>query len=261
MSTTCQVVRKSLSAALDGEAFELRQDEIELHLLGCDACRQWEESAHELTRQFRLRVADPQTAPPSVLSGMQSVFSPRRTLVVSLVRLALVAVAVAQVTVNLHLLTSGDIDGFRDLGALSMALGVGYLVAALIPRRAAGMRSIVGTASVLLISSATLDLMAHRTTLSDEAPHLITLAGWLLIVFLARSTPEVGTSPGTGLRSDIGHAQAWILGLGHRGEVDWSDSESEGRPEVALDRGSRAGAEVTPEPLEQPDTRRRAVGD
>ena len=114
----------------------------------------------------------------------------RRSWVTGLVRVALAVVGVTQVVIAGRLLMSGENDRFRDLGALGVALGVGFLVAAFRPYRAFGIRPIVATAALLLVGSALLDLAHHRTTVSDEAPHLIAVLGWMLVMFLAWRTPD-----------------------------------------------------------------------
>ncbi len=119
----------------------------------------------------------------------------QRSWVTALARVALALVGVAQVVITGRLLMSGDIDKFRDLGALGVALGVGFLVAAIRPDRAVGMLPIVATAAALLVGSALFDLARHRTTVSDEAPHLLALVGWLLITLLAWRTPDLGAPP------------------------------------------------------------------
>jgi RNA polymerase sigma-70 factor, ECF subfamily len=204
VDVSCDVIRESVSTSLDGEEAYLPVSEIELHLAGCDVCRHWQEAAHEVTRQFRLQGAEEWESAPDDLRAAVVAMTPRRhpSLVV-LARLALVGVALAATA---RLLLSGPFDSLRNLGTLEVALVAGYLVAAVRPRRAVGMQSIVGTAALVLVGSALLDLAHHRTTLSYEAPHLITLAGWLLIVFLARRTPDFGSAPSaprrrTGFRS------------------------------------------------------------
>jgi predicted anti-sigma-YlaC factor YlaD len=196
MQDSCGEIRESISASLDGEAARLAPAEIELHLAGCDACRQWREAAHEVTRQYRLQAAHaPEPAPAALRSAAVAGMPHRRSWVLVLARVALAAVGVAQIIITGKLLLAGDIDSFRDLGALGVALGVGYLVAAVRPYRAIGMRAIVATAALLLVSSAGLDLVRHRTTISDESPHLFAVAGWLLIMFLAWRTPDLGAPP------------------------------------------------------------------
>ena len=90
---------------------------------------------------------------------------PRRRLwALAMARVALAVVGVAQVVITGRLLMSGDIDSFRDLGAMGVALGVGFLVGAFQPYRAIGLRPIVVTAALLLVGSALVDLTHHRTT-------------------------------------------------------------------------------------------------
>ncbi len=187
---------KSISASLDGEEAALPPTAVDRHLAGCDACRQWREAAHEVTRQYRLQAAQaPEPAPAALRSAVLANMPQRRSWVLVVARVALAIVGVAQIIITGKLLLAGDIDSFRDLGALGVALGVGYLVAAVRPYRAIGMRPIVATAALLLVCSALLDLIRHRTTISDEAPHLIAVAGWLLIMFLAWRTPDLGAPP------------------------------------------------------------------
>lgn len=240
MNATCDVVRASISAALDGETPALSSAGVESHLAECASCARWRADAHEVTRQFRLQRAEaPQAPPEALLASLRQAHRVRRRPSVATARWALVAVAIAQVLVNLHLMISGDIDGFRDLGAMDMALGVGYLVAAARPQRAAGMRSIVGVAALLLIGSAVIDLIAHRTTAWDEAPHLITLAGWLLITFVASQTPETGLPPAS--RASLANrSRVMLTKLARRSDTDpWSGAAFDGSMAISEDRQHR----------------------
>ena len=240
MNESCELVRSSISAALDGENPVLPSAEVESHLAGCASCSRWRTDAHEVTRQFRLQGAEvPRMAPEALLARLREVHKVRRRPAVSTARWALVVVAIGQVVVNLHLMISGDIDGFRDLGALEMALGIGYFVAAVRPKRAAGMRAIVGTAALLLIGSAVIDLMAHRTTAWDEAPHLITLAGWLLVTFVASQTPETGLPPSS--RASLANrSRVMLTKLARRSDADpWSGAAFDGSMAISEDRQHR----------------------
>lgn len=192
----CDAARDAISALLDGElpaAARLQPPEraraqLEAHLSDCPACREWRELAHQVTRRARLAVALPAPAPnPSLLAAMAGVERRGgwwRTLV--LARLALVAVGVAQIALSLPEILSGvyreaPIHVAHEMGALDIALGVGFLVAAWRPLRAQGMRTLVGSAALLLVVTAVVDLLAGRTGLGDEAPHLLVVAGWLLL--------------------------------------------------------------------------------
>jgi predicted anti-sigma-YlaC factor YlaD len=241
VQNSCGDIRESISVSLDGEATPLAPAEIELHLAGCDVCRQWREAVHEVTRQYRLQVAQVQApAPAGLRSAVMATLPPPRSWVMALARVALGVVGVAQVVVTGRLLMSGDSDSFRDLGALGVALGVGFLVAAVRPDRAIGMQPIVATAAVLLAGSAVFDLARHRTTVSDLAPHLLVLAGWLLILFLARRIPDLGTSPSI-FRGRIARLRRSVDLGSHRTATNWDDAMVAAGPVLAQDPGGRKG--------------------
>jgi predicted anti-sigma-YlaC factor YlaD len=241
MQDSCGDVRQSISASLDGEATPLAPAGIELHLAGCDVCRQWREAAHEVTRQYRLQVAQVQEPAPAALRSLVMTTLPRqRSWVIAWARVALAIVGVAQGVITGRLLISGDIDRFRDLGALGAALGVGFLVAAVRPYRAVGMLPIVATAAALLVGAALFDLARHRTTASDEVPHLLALAGWLLITLLAWRTPDLGAPPSVPHR--------WIarmrrsIDMGSRSTVaTWADAMVPAASVPAQDPTARKG--------------------
>jgi predicted anti-sigma-YlaC factor YlaD len=192
----CEAAREAISAMLDGEpptvarlnSPERARAQLESHLSTCAACRAWRERAHEVTRRTRLAAARPVPSPdPSLLAAMRAIDRRDpwwRTLM--LTRVALVLVALAQLTLALPELLAGSyreapIHVAHEMGALDVALGVGFLVAAWRPLRAQGMRAIVGCAALLLALTAVVDLLAGRTDLGDETPHLLVLAGWLLL--------------------------------------------------------------------------------
>ncbi len=167
---------------------ERARAQLESHLSTCAACRAWRERAHEVTRRTRLAAARPVPSPdPSLLAAMRAIDRRDRwwrTLMPT--RVALVVVALAQLALALPELLAGTyreapIHVAHEMGALDVALGVGFLVAAWRPLRAQGMRAIVGCAALLLALTAVVDLLAGRTGLGDEAPHLLVLAGWLLL--------------------------------------------------------------------------------
>ena len=112
----------------------------------------------------------------------------------ALTRGALALVAVGQLVVTIPPLLFGtDHDApmhvAHELGAFDMALAVGFLVAVFRPSRAPGMRTLVGCAALLLVATAAIDLLTGRTTASDELPHLLAVAGWLLLRRIAVLAP------------------------------------------------------------------------
>jgi hypothetical protein len=169
-------------------------------------------------------------------------------------------VGLTQLAVTGPLLMFGDADGIRDLGALDVALAVGYLVAAVRPRRAIGMRSLVGAAALLLMTTASIDLITHRTSPVNEAPHLIAIAGWVLIVLLARLTPETNV-PLSGERAWRERVPVWLSGWSIRHDVEPRGIASLGRrPAVAMERTQWAQAVIGEIDGRSPDMK-KAVGE
>ena len=205
-----------------------------------------------MTRQYRLQGAEAYAPAPDALKSAAAAVMPRRRLwALAMARVALAVVGVAQVVITGRLLMSGDIDSFRDLGAMGVALGVGFLVAAFQPYRAIGIRPIVVTAALLLVGSALVDLTHHRTTLADEAPHLIAIIGWLLVMFLAWRTPDHEASPST-LRRRIAQLGRAIAPGSRSSTPGWSDAVTPRGSAMALDPRSHAGGRSGTDVLNAP---------
>lgn len=139
------------------------------------------------------------------------------------VRAGLTVVAATQLALSVPLLFLGHdreapVHVAHEMGSLDVAVAVGLLVAARRPARALGMLALVGTAAVLLVATAGMDLAAGRTTWADEVPHLLVLAGWLLLRRLARLSPAGGERPTAavallgGLRRGLAAATGRVLG-------------------------------------------------
>lgn len=191
----CTTAREAISARLDGEPSDVESDLVEAHLAGCPACRAWREQAHEITRRARLVAARGAAPGDQLLTAVAAAYrEPAWWRSAGVSRVGLVAVAVAQIAVTVPALIFGtDRDApmhvAHEMGSFDMALAVGFLAAAWVPTRAQGMRTLVGAAALLLVVTASIDLIAGRTSLSDEAPHLLTVAGWMLLWRLAVLTP------------------------------------------------------------------------
>jgi predicted anti-sigma-YlaC factor YlaD len=212
----CASAREALSARLDGELLSVERVELDAHLAVCPACRRWREDAHEVTRRFRLGSAQTVASPSEELlaalgSGVRRRHRPQG---VTLVRAALVAVAVAQlVWVTVPTLLFGSDRGApihvsHEMGSFDLALAVGFLVAAYRPARAQGMRALVGAAALLLIVTALIDLASARTSVGDEAPHLLAVAGWLLLRELAALSRPHGDDRAVPLRTVLRRLRA-----------------------------------------------------
>jgi predicted anti-sigma-YlaC factor YlaD len=192
----CDSARIAISALLDGEPPLVDRSQLEQHLAECVHCRAWRERAHEVTRAMRLQPAAPAPAPPRELLDTAAAVPSGRwwKSLAGLTRAGLMLTALAQLVVAWPMLLVGSyreapIHVAHEMGSFELALAIGFLVAAWRPSRATGMRSLVAAAAGLLVATAVIDLLSGRTTLGDEAPHLLAVVGWLLLRELAILTP------------------------------------------------------------------------
>lgn len=191
----CEGARIAISALLDSEQPGVEHQQLERHLAACEACRRWREDAHAVTRRFRLAPVDV-PAPREELLGSTRAARSRWSWpeAATLTRLALLLVAVGQISITVPVLIFGSdhdapIHVAHEMGAFDLALAIGFLAAAWRPSKARGMSTIVGAAALVLILTAVIDLAVGRTSPGDEAPHLLAVAGWLLLRRLSAFTP------------------------------------------------------------------------
>ncbi len=192
----CATAREAISAMADAEDPGADSGDVAAHLAQCAACRAWRDAAHEVTRRARLEVAQPVPARArEVAAAVRArTWVPRRARLATLARAGLLAIAIGQLAYTIPCLVFGHDHSApqhiaREMGSFDAAVAAGFLVAAWRPGRALGMRAMVGVAAVLLLVTAAIDLVSGRTSAGDEAPHLLTLAGWLLVCYLAWVTP------------------------------------------------------------------------
>lgn len=204
----CSEAREAISALLDEEQPGVEYSELSAHLAGCSGCATWRERAHAITRRARLTPArSAPLADRALLSAIRREMngSSRLGYGLGVTRLLLVIVAVAQIVLTVPSLILGTdreapLHLAHEMGSFGMALAIGFLIVAWQPARARGMHALVGAAALLLVVTASVDLLVGgRTSVADEAPHLLVLAGWLLMYRLAALTaPEA--SDGWGQR-------------------------------------------------------------
>lgn len=193
---TCDLARRAISARLDGEAGEVGAAEVDAHLLRCDACCDWQRRSHELTRKARLQPSPAPRPAPALLDTVSRAYQaaqPRWSPLTS-ARAALAVIALGQIAVTIPALILGQdhaapVHVAHEMGSLDAAVAVGLLVAVRRPARAMGMLTLVGAAALLLVATAIIDLATEHTFLLDEAPHLLVVAGWLLLRRLALLAP------------------------------------------------------------------------
>ena len=171
----------------------------------------------------------------------------------ALTRGALALVAVGQLVVTIPPLLFGTdhnapMHVAHELGAFDMALAVGFLVAVFRPSRAQGMRTLVGCAALLLVATAVIDLLAGRTTPSDEFPHLLAVAGWLLLWRISELVPPNADEPPFSLLAPVRSATPLLRARRADGELVAV------RPDARRERTARgvepaAEAERSPAPI------------
>ena len=219
---TCDSVREALSADLDGEGGAQPRALLDVHLSDCPECAAWVDAAHAITRRVRLGTAqDIPDLTAQVLAAWNSPASRvrrspwwRRGVTA---RIALGGLAIAQFVVTFPQLWLGhDSDTAthpaHELGSLGAAFAVGLAAAAVRPARARALVPIVGAGGLALLATAIADLISGRTVVSDELPHLIVVAGWLVLLALAAIESRL---PG---RPTLQVVRAAIVRLGRRAE-------------------------------------------
>ncbi len=200
----CDAAKEAISALLDGEEPRADITDLDRHVQACPTCRLWQESAHEVTRRARVELMRP--GPRRTEEVLEAVHAagprPRQPSTAALARLGLVAIAAAQIAITVPMLVLGQDHSApghvaHEMGSFDAALAVGFLIAAWRPGRAIGMRTLVGAAAVLLTLTAVIDLTRGTTDVLDEAPHLLALAGWLLVRHLAAVSAPTVEDPGS----------------------------------------------------------------
>jgi predicted anti-sigma-YlaC factor YlaD len=193
----CQPYREAISARLDAEPLGMTPAELDGHLAVCPECAGWATDAAAVTRRARLAAAPPVpdltaavlAALPRELPGVGA--AARARLVDSALRLALLAVGVAQAGLAWPALASGGaamsapVHMAHETGAWSLGLAAAFLAVAAAPRLASGTLPFLGTFTALLIPVTLRDLAAGHVHADRAAVHLLLLVGLALVVTVA----------------------------------------------------------------------------
>src|SRR5437763_130559 len=158
----CPVYREALSARLDGEPLGVPERALDAHLAGCASCAAWADDAALVTRRARLATAPAVPdltvrvlqALPQELPGARA--AARARLVDTALRLALLAIGVAQAGISWPVLVNGagamsaPVHMAHETGAWNLGLAAAFLAVAAAPRLAAGALPVLGTFAVLV---------------------------------------------------------------------------------------------------------------
>jgi predicted anti-sigma-YlaC factor YlaD len=220
-AVSCATVRESLSALMDQEWPTLPREEVLTHLRGCPDCRRWQDRARAATRG--LRVAFP--APPADLGlSVSRRLAGRRRPGELVLQVALGLVAVGAGLPALPALILGHAEASthvaHELGALNLALAGAFGVAAIRPSRAAGLLPVFGVVVGLLLLTAGDDIVRGFTSWGHETEHSLMVAGFVLLVCLARLESARQPAPPAPHQGRGGRGTPWDLSARRRTGAD-----------------------------------------
>ena len=199
----CDRAREAISAQIDGADTGLRAprwpaDALAAHLADCDACAQWQERAHAVTRRVRLGgsfLDHDLTAGVLAAAPAADPARPGRPRLRLALRSGLIALALAQFAIAAPMLLGHDHDAgvhaAHELGSFNLALAIAFAVGAIRPSLSAGLAWPCGIAATGLVTTAIVDLIGGQAIGADEAQHLVALAGAALLAWQSR-LPEAG---------------------------------------------------------------------
>ncbi|MGY1636248.1 zf-HC2 domain-containing protein [Geodermatophilus sp. SYSU D00742] len=193
----CTPYREALSARLDGESPGVPAAELDEHLAGCTGCARWVRQAELVTRRARLAPAPPVPdltvavlgALPRELPGTAS--AARARLAATALRLALLAVGVAQAVVAWPALSAGTaamsapVHMAHETGAWNFGVAAAFIAVAAAPRLAAGALPFLGTFAALLLALTVADLRAGHVHADRAVVHVLVLVGVALVFTVA----------------------------------------------------------------------------
>ncbi len=193
----CPRFREAISARLDGESLGMTTRELDDHLAGCPDCASWADDVAQVTRRARLAPSPPipdlttavLSALPRELPGTAAAV--RSRLADSALRVALVAVGVAQAGLSWPVLVSGSgamsapVHMAHETGAWNLAVAAAFLAVAADPRLAAGALPFLGSFAALLLPVTVADLAAGHVHADRAVAHLLLLAGTAIVAAVA----------------------------------------------------------------------------
>jgi predicted anti-sigma-YlaC factor YlaD len=187
----CERCRTAISARLDDEDAGVPSVDVHAHLARCASCRAFEVDVTSLHRV--LRVAPAPEVPDLTARILASIGdTPRSSTHRDAWRACLAVVAVIQIVLGLPALVLGTDAGLpvhtaRHLGSFAVALGVGFLVVAVRPDRAAGLFPLAAALVACLVLTSAVDVASGRTAALGELTHSTELLGLALCWIVGRS--------------------------------------------------------------------------
>jgi predicted anti-sigma-YlaC factor YlaD len=222
----CERWREMLSAQLDGEDDPADRVLVEEHLAGCAGCRSWFEQAALVNRLTRTAVPVPDLG-DRILATLPAAAAPRprfawlaplfeRVSPATVLFLALAVVGAVQLILGLDQIGGGVLAGghvhtgvdatsghlSHESAAWNVAVGAGYLFIALRRSRPTGLVPMLTAFVGMLLLLSVNDLTGDRVDGDRLISHGFVIAGYLLVVALAKVPGGFAAPPGQ--RADAG---------------------------------------------------------
>ena len=202
-----------LSAQLDGEDDPVMRPLVDEHLAECAGCRDWLDRAAAVNRMTRTApVPDVPDLTAAILAALpeQSPAPRRRRLpVAALLYVALAAIGAVQLILGLTQVGGGVSAGhahnglsatqghlWHESAAWNVAVGAGYLFIALRRTRPTGLVPMLTAFVGMLLLISITDLTGGRVDVDRLIGHGFVIAGYLLVVALARGVGGEMRPPG-----------------------------------------------------------------
>lgn len=189
----CATCREALSARLDGEADDADLILIETHLPTCAQCRAWEHDTARMSRTIRVR---PAAGTPDLTAKILSAAVPPPArdpwpvwrAVLSVVGLAQFTLGLAQLLGVGHIAHGADGGAhlFNESAAWNTALGIGFTVAAVWTRLAAGMLPTLAVFAGVLTVVSIGDVVNGQVDASRLQSHVLVLLGLAVLLVVHR---------------------------------------------------------------------------
>lgn len=188
----CARYRDAISARFDGEDPGRPEPELDAHLKRCPACAAFAAALAIPTLGAGVRPEPAVDRTAAILAALgradqeaTSTSSALAGLRFALALLGVVAIGVAGVA-----MVAGDpsvpAHTSRHVAAFEIALGVGFLTAALRPRTAVGLLPLVATLGLLIVAGAVHDVASGAVGGGGEAQHVVEIAGVLVLWLIVR---------------------------------------------------------------------------
>ncbi|HEY9556862.1 MAG TPA: hypothetical protein VIR58_09010 [Acidimicrobiales bacterium] len=202
----CELIREGLSAFLDDEDAGISKTELDAHVSGCVGCSAWWARASELHRSVRVRPAEQVPDLSAAIVAAAAPAARRRSRLasepISAARWGLLVLGLTQLVLavpSLVGLSDGSVHATREVGAFTVALAVGLLVAFWQPARAWGLVPLAGALALVMVGAAALDVADGATSIVEESPHLLEIVGTALLWRVAHGpAAKVGVDASAG---------------------------------------------------------------